>query len=157
MTASREEFNLYNPAFVALALEAAVRGHSERSDGGMSLPLVHSAATIGLFRHLRADLPTTIRTHFATWVTNHPEFRPEFQRLLVGGFPALQAGFQFGLGHGTIALTGSLATAPGNRRRPSPGLSEETNEVLYTSRFVGRWFAKTASPPTILSLLGFDS
>ena len=155
--ASREEFNLYNPALVALTIEEAARGHRERSSDGMVLPLVYATVTIGLFGHLRAELPRTTRTHFATWITNHPEFRPEFQRLLKGGLPALRAGLLFGLGHGTVVLDAAKVSALGNRRRLPDALSGETSEILAASRFVGRWYGKTGSPSTTLSLLGFGS
>lgn len=154
---SREEFNLYNPALIAAVIEESARGHRKSAGTGITLPLVYAASTIGLFGHLRADLPGTTRTHLATWMTRHPEFHPEFQRLLKGGMPALRAGLLFGLGHNALDLDGSTITARGRRRGLPDGLSVETREILAASGFVGRWLGKTGNPSTSLSLLGFTS
>ena len=138
-------------------MEEAVRGFGERSGYAMSLPLVHSAVTIGMFGNLRADLPNSTRTHFATWIASHPEFRPEFQRLLLGAFPALRASFVFGLRHNAFVFNEWQVEKVGRRTRLPADLSDETKEILTASRFVGRWFSKAGSAPTILSLLGFGA
>ena len=155
-TASREEFNLYNPAFVAIVESEAARGHCEDSPDGIPLPLAFAASTIALFGHLRSDLPSSKRTHFAKWVTDHPEFRPEFQRLVRGLVPPLRAGLLFALTHGVVQLEGSTVSAVGRRRALPASTSPETSEILSTARFVGRWFATAGSCSTTLSLLGFS-
>ena len=155
-TSSREEFNLYNPAFVAIVESEAARGHRERSQSGIPLPLVFAASTIALFSHLRSGLPSSTRAHFAKWVTDHPEFRPEFQRLMRGLVPPLRAGLVFALTHGVLRVEGSTVSALGRRRTLPTSTSQETSNILTTARFVGRWFAATGSAPTTLSLLGFS-
>ena len=154
---SREEFNLYNPAFVAIVESETARGHGERSPSGIPLPLVFAASTIALFSHLRKDLPSSKRTYFAKWVTDHPEFRPEFQRLMRGFTPPLRAGLIFALTHGVLRLQGLTVSALGQRQDLPASTSEETTEILDAARFVGRWFATAGTPSTTLSLLGFSA
>lgn len=154
---SREEFNLYNPAFVAIVEGETARGHHERSQDGILLPLAFAASTIALFSHLRKDLPATTRTHFAKWVTDHPEFRPEFQRLMRGFIAPLRAGLIFALTHGTIRLQGLTVSAVGQQIVPPASTSQETTEILNKARFVGRWIATAGTSSTTLSLLGFSA
>ena len=153
--ASREEFNLYNPAFVAIVESEAARGHREKSPDGIPLPLAFAASTVALFGHLRSGLPSSTGTHFAKWITDHPEFRPEFQRLVRGLVPPLRAGLLFALAHGVVQLEGSTVSALGRRRTLPASTSQETRAILSKARFVGRWFATAGSCSTTLSLLGF--
>ena len=152
---SREEFNLYNPAFIAIVESEAARSYRERSSQGMPLPLAFSASTIALFSVLRSGLPSSTRTHLAKWITDNPEFRPEFQRLVSGLVPPLRAGLLFALVHGVVQLEGSTVLSLGRRRTLPDSMSQETNDILSTARFVGRWFATAGSSSTTLSLLGF--
>lgn len=152
---SREEFNLFNPAFTALCLSEAARGHVEETSEPGSLPILFSAVTTALFPHLRANLPRSTRTHVSKWIVDNPEFRPEFQRLASATAPAVRDGLKFAVAHNILRVD-AAHLLPQGRRRPRPvGLSEETTEILARARFLGRWFAKAGSPATVLSLLGF--
>lgn len=153
--ASREEFNLYNPAFIAVVESQAVRGYGERSSDGMPLLLTFAASTIALFDQLRSDLPSSTRTHLAAWITDHPEFRPEFQRLMRGLIPPLRAGLLFALAHGVVKLEGSSLSVLGRQRSLGTAISQESQDVLHKARFAGRWFSTAGSSSTTLSLLGF--
>lgn len=155
--ASREEFNLYNPALIAVVQSEAARGYFGRSSDGMPLPLVFSASAIALFGHLRSDLPSSTRTHLAKWITDNPEFRPEFQRLVRSLVPPLREGLLFALAHNQIQFEGSNVLAQGRRRSLPGSLSQETRSILRTAEFIGRWFGATGSTSTTLSLLGFGS
>lgn len=153
---SREEFNLFNPAFVAFTLSEAARGHVEHAARPGPMPLLFSAATIAMFAHLRAGLPSTTRTHVSTWVVDHPDFRPEFQRLAASCALPIRHGLAFALEHSLLRAEASLLTPEGRRPSRPASLTSETKEVLAASRFLGRWFAKAGSPATVLSLLGFS-
>jgi hypothetical protein len=155
--ASREEFNLYNPAFIALVQSEVARGHRQNSTAGICLPLVFGASTIALFEHLRRDLPSTTRTHLAKWLKDYPEFRPEFQRLVRGSVCPLRAGLLFALTHNAVVLDGASVLAQGRRLALPDSISTETVSILRTARFVGRWFAQAGTAATTLSLIGFSS
>lgn len=153
---SREEFNLFNPAFVAVCLSEAARGHVEGGDEFGSIPILYSATVTGLFSHLRANLPSSTRTHLSKWIVEHPEFRPEFQRLAQATRPAVIDALRFALTHGLLEAETANLVPQGRRRRLPIHLSEETLEILDKTRWLGRWFAKSGSPATVLSLLGFS-
>lgn len=148
---SREEFNLFNPAFIAEVQAEVVRGY--RSN--LELALVFSASTMAVYPHLRDSLPSSTRTRLAKWVTDHPEFRPEFTRLLPGLVPALRRGALFGSQRRLFIVDGSRL-GQASRRRPRPSeLTDETSAALDAASFLGRWFAGSGTPATVLSLLGF--
>ncbi len=153
--ASREEFNLFNPAFTALCLSEAARGHVEESGEPGSLPILFSATIAALFSHLRADLPSSTRTHVSKWIVDHPEFRPEFQRLAKATAPAVKDGLRFAVSHNLLRSDAALLVPQGRRRSRPADFTDETSEILAKARFLGRWFAKAGSPATVLSLLGF--
>lgn len=153
--ASREEFSLFNPAFVALLISESAREHAREAKAPSPLPVGLASATIAMYPLLRGWLPSSTRSHLSKWMADRPEFRPEFQRLFQGSLPPLRAGLLFGLQSQALGMEGAAIAAVGRRAQLPPDLSAETRAILDAARLTGRWFAKTGSTPTVLSLLGF--
>ncbi len=153
---SREEFALFNPAFVAEVVSEATRGHREGIGTPGSVPIVFSAAVIAMYAHVREQLPPTARTHLPKFLLQEPGFRPEFHRLMRGSIVPLWLGLTFATNEGALSLQGLQVVATGARRRRPSGLSEETIAVLEASKWCGRWLGKSGPPATVLSMLGYE-
>ncbi len=155
-SASREEFSLFNPAFVAVLIRESAREHAREAKAPEPLPLGLASATIAMYPVLRGWLPSSTRSHLAKWMADHPEFRPEFQRLFQGSVAPLRAGLLFGLQSQALEMDGAAIAARDRRAKLPNELSDETRAILDAAGLVGRWFAKAGSTPTVLSLLGFE-
>jgi hypothetical protein len=153
---SREEFNLFNPPFLAFVQHRSIYGFGERSAEGMSIPLAFTTATLAVFGHLREALPRTARTHVAKWLSDNPGLPPEIVRLVRGYAPALRRGFMLGLQQGMFQVEDGSLSATKLVRRPA-SLTDETVAAIDAARFAGRWFGGAGSQSTSLSLLGFSS
>ncbi len=156
VSAAREEFSLFNPAFVALLISESAREHTREAKAPEPLPVGLAAATIAMYPVLRGWLPSNTRSHLAKWMTDHPEFRPEFQRLFQGSVAPLRAGLLFGLQSQALGMEGAAITPRGRRAQLPDDLSDETRAIVDAAGLAGRWFAKAGSTPTVLSLLGFE-
>lgn len=155
--ASREEFALFNPPFLAASLFEAAAGFRSETDDDMPIPLAFVATTIAGLPHLRTALPRTVRTHHAVWLTGNPWIRPELSRLFPSLVVPLRAALVVGARNETVELHAWSIRAVARPSRTGLGLSDDTKSILSASRFLGRWYGRSGSPATVLSLLGFSA
>src|SRR5258708_5765318 len=68
----REIGNLLNPAFGALLLRAATKGHLAHEQAGLPLPPAYLILPIVLHQQTRESLRATIKTRLHTWLQDNP-------------------------------------------------------------------------------------
>lgn len=145
---------MLNPALIAAVLAATTEGHKRES--GADFPWVMSfiAAPMVLHNGTRRALPTTTRTHLATWVSRNPILHSGFPERASGLVGPVRTGLRFGLSHDVLRVQGEALVS--NRRRRPRGFQAPTelDEILRKANLVGRWLSKTGSPATVLPLLG---
>ena len=154
---SHEERTLLNPALCAQLLWYAADGCKRDGDslsfeeGFLVLPFV-------LHRRTREDLPRSMRTSLAVWLEEHPLARSRIAaraRLLV---PFTKEAMTFGGVHGLLTIEGGQLRAVEAWRRPVNRVirssSVEVRECAKRAEFIGKWFAATGSPSTVMALLG---
>lgn len=146
----RVEANLLNPALIGMAIAHAAAGYREGAQVPMVWPVAFLIPPIVLHRPTREALPSSTRTHFATWISRQP--------LLVAGYPRraqvmvepTREALRMAIRTQRLMLTGggvvptSLPTAPAG----------EVRQLLKVSSFVGRWLARLDQPSTAFALLG---
>lgn len=155
-SASRDEIAFYNPAFLAAAMRSTASGYQSMAGRGIPVPLLLPAVVIAAFLPLRSLLPRTIRTHHATWISNTPGFRPEFQRLFTTLVEPLRSALLLAVEANAVSVDG-IEVSPGGLTLNPSDPSEETEDVMRAARFLGRWYARSGPAATTLSLLGFES
>jgi hypothetical protein len=147
----RVEASLLNPALIGMSIAYAAMGYQrDNSQVPMPWPMAFLIPPIILHRPTRNELPSDIRTHFATWVTRHP--------LLVAGFPRrarvmaepTREGLRLAIRSGRLNLVGAsvVPTSLG------PQADGELRQLLRASTLVGRWLARLDQPSTAFALLG---
>ena len=154
--ASSEEFALFNPAFLAAVLAESAAGYQNECDEDLPIPLGFVAGAMASIPQLRSALPRTVRTHHAVWLTDHVWVRPEFARLFPSLGPPLRTALLVAATGDVIEVRASRMHAPSRPSRRGLDLTDETEAVLRAARFLGRWYGRSGSPATILSLMGFD-
>jgi hypothetical protein len=155
---SREERALLNPGFCANILWHAARGYGSVNDGRMSFEESFLILPLVLHREIREVLPRDTRTSLAVWLDNNPLARGKIAdraHLLV---PFTKEALTFAGVRGFIHLNGAkLHGEPAWKKSVNVALKESSDEVRICSKradFVGRWFAQTGSPTTVLALMG---
>lgn len=145
---------MLNPALVAALLATAAEGHKRESDMGIPWVLSFVVAPMVLHRGTRNALPTTTRTHLATWISRNPVHRAGLPQRAQGLVEPVRAGMRLGVAHGVLRVEGDRLTALPRRRPRGFQTPPELDEILRKSNLMGRWLSKTDSPATVLALVG---
>lgn len=144
---------MLNPALIAAVLANAAHSYQQESDLAMPWTLSFITAPLVLHRGTRQALPTSIRTHLATWISRNPVIRAGFPSRAQGLVDPIREGIRFGLTQGVFTLEGDRLT--GQTRRPRGFvIPDELADILRSARFVGRWLAKIDNTTTVFAMLG---
>jgi hypothetical protein len=155
---SPEERGLLTPSFCAQLLWHSARGYINNSNAALRFELSFLILPMVLHRETRESLPGGIATSLPVWLDRNSLARSRIAdraRLLV---PFTKEALLFGGLHGLLLISGGMITPSLNwRRRVAATLSDSSDEVRNCARraeFLGRWFAKSGSPDTVMMLLG---
>ncbi len=155
-----EEQRLLNPSFCSMLLWFASAGHASvsRQRVGISFEECFLVLPMVLHREIRESLPTKITTSLAVWIGNNPlapAIIADRARALV---PFTKEAIRFAGGYGVLQLERAVVHANSDwKKRMATVLadsSEEVHSCAKRAEFVGRWFAKTGSAETVMSLMG---
>ena len=153
----REVANLFNPAFTSLLLSRTLAGYSGGDGSGMPLVLAYLVLPIVLHPDTRDALPRAASTTMYGWIAEYPHLKALFPARARRSVPFTQEAIRFGIMYGKLAISaGSLVTGS-HRYAQSAMPSDATDEVklcLQKAAFLGRWFADTESPRTVLATWG---
>lgn len=154
---SREERILLNPALCAELLWYAARG-CVRDGDGLSFEEGFLILPFVLHRRTREELPRAKQTSLAVWLDANPLVRGRIAtraQLLV---PFTKEAMTFGGVHGLLQIEdGQLQAVDAWRlsvNRAIRASSDEVRECAKRAEFVGKWFAATGSPSTVMALMG---
>jgi ABC-three component (ABC-3C) system Middle Component 3 len=148
-----EERVLLNPAFLALLLRRTVAGYAEESGTDFPLPLAFIALPITIHRSTREELPVQIRTSLPIWLQEHQFLREGFAARARAVAPAVWEALDVGLSHDLLRRSGDgLRTAVEPAR--SQRATSETEALMKSAYFVGRWLARAGDVPTTYLLWG---
>ncbi|GAA1963327.1 three component ABC system middle component [Catenulispora subtropica] len=145
---------MLNPALVAVIVAEASRGHLKESGDDIPWMLSFVVAPMVLHRGTRESLPTSTRTHFATWASDNPVLRAGFPQRAIGLVEHVREGIRFGLARDVFHLVGDRIVAPAHRKPRGFEIPAELGEIIRKANLAGRWMAKSDSPSAIFAILG---
>ncbi|MEU2168050.1 three component ABC system middle component [Micromonospora chersina] len=144
---------MLNPALIAAILASTADGYRKESGQTLPWPLSFIVVPLVLHRGTRQALPSSTRTHLATWTSKHPLLRAGFPPRAQGLVQPVKEGLRFGLAHGVLSLEGD--GLQGKIRRPRGfQMPEELADILRRASFVGRWLAKIDNTATVFAVFG---
>ena len=152
----REERALFNPAFIAVLLHAAVRGHAERANGrAFAIGYLYLIPPLALHQETRELLPTTVASSMPQWIGAHPGALVGLGDRVSAFRPLVSDACCFALRSGVLQTGPGGVTAGRLRRRPAGSPSSmEVDRCISRSAFLGRWFAGQADIVTAFALWG---
>ena len=155
---SQEERALMNPAFCSLLLWWAARGYGAVNREGLSFQESFLVLPLVLPGKVRRLLPTDARTSLAVWIRRNPLVPGIVANTAKVLVPVTRESLMWGARHGLVTMEGGNLHAvsswqAGISRSADQG-SDETRSCQKRAEFVGRWFARTRGPSTVLALLG---
>jgi hypothetical protein len=143
---------LLNPAFIALILAHAARGHHKRTGRPMAMSLCFLVAPIVLHAPTRAALPRKVTARFGGWLDTHPLLRAGMAGRARAVEPAVRAGLREGLRGGVLTLFGSDVAGKLPRRQAGLTFSDEVDDILKRAEFIGGWLGLAGSPAAIYAM-----
>jgi hypothetical protein len=153
-----EVANLLNPAFTAAALRMAVSGYFREANVGMPFEIAFLVFPIALHEATRNRLPRSVSTLLHTWLQENRDVVIEFPERTRSLVPFTKEAIVFACQRGVLTIDdeGALhaGDAPLKKLASYKAVSDEIKEIFNRAEFVGRWFALSGTPVTILTLLG---
>lgn len=139
---------------MSVVLAQVCRGYAQKAGGKpVPLPLTFIAAPVVLHGPTRRALPRQARSKLGPWLDDHPVLRAGFPRRARSISGAVQAGIRDGLRTGLLALSESgLSAEQPQLSAAGVVLSDEVDEILSRSAFVGGWLALAGHPTAIYAL-----
>jgi hypothetical protein len=143
---------LLNPAFIALILAYAARGHHKRTDGPMALSLCFVVAPMVLHEPTRGALPRKVTARFGGWLDTNPLLRAGMPSRARAVAPAVRSGLREGLRGGVLTLSDDKVAGHPRRRPRGLTLSDEVDDILKRAEFAGGWLGLAGSPAAIYAM-----
>lgn len=153
----REVANLFNPAFTSLLLSKTLAGYAGSEPKSLPIALSYLVLPIILHPDTRDALPRAASTNMFGWIAENPHLKAVFPRRARRAIPFTQEAIRFGIIYGKLSVSGS-SLVTGTRKfalnAAPPDATGEVRGCLQKAAFLGRWFAESDSPDTILATWG---
>jgi hypothetical protein len=153
-----EVANLLNPAFTGAALRMAVSGYFREANIGMPYELAFLVFPFALHEATRSRLPRAVSTLLHTWLQENRDVVVQFPERTRSLVPFTKEAIVFTCQRSVVTVDDDGALHPGDAILKKVASyktdSDEIKQVLNRAEFVGRWFALSGTPVTILTLLG---
>jgi len=153
-----EVANLLNPAFTGAALRMAVSGYFGETNAGMPFELAFLVFPFALHEATRSRLPRAVSTLLHTWLQENRDVVVQFPERTRSLVPFTKEAIVYTCQRDVLTVDDEGALHPGDAKLKKVAAyktaSNEVKEALGRAEFVGRWFALSGTPVTILTLLG---
>lgn len=155
---SKEEANLYNPAYVGVVLYQAIRECSEKKPEGLHCSLVYLIAPLTLSIRYSSILPSTVSTPLAGWVAESEGQLVGFANSVNAFIDVVNAAVIFLLEKRAISLSEKGFFLISDKSMPKMPAMVKKNEVFKMAflgaGFLGRWFGQCPTVEGIYTHLG---
>ncbi|MDP9865601.1 MULTISPECIES: three component ABC system middle component [Streptosporangium] len=152
---SREERNLFNPAFAGLLVTRAVQGHEQDNSPGCHLLLAVLAPVMAFTAPVRAVLPKNVSSTTVNWIERESAARVHLRQAAPVLGPLVREGLLLSLRAGVLVLDEQhLVRSTGRVPKRISGDTLEVTQIQRASLFLGRWLSRAGDLPTIFTLLG---
>jgi Family of unknown function (DUF6521) len=149
---SEEERLLLNPALLSAALTFCAKSYFEQTGHGLPLPLAVVSVVLVLTPSFRSEKPKTTRTVLSAWLSEHPEHRVRLSQRAPFFVDPVRHAVIFGCRYEALRIDEDGGLLPGTLKKHP--VSEDVTAIFKTADFVGRWFAMTGAPSTVMTLWG---
>lgn len=157
----REEANLFNPYFLAIAIRQVARAYETARDEKFPWPFPFLCVPLLLHEHSRRQLPYNSRTDLVVWLSDHPDIRfltTGRVRLLR---PHVREALLVGVREGILTIDRpGLTISEGPTRLTQTRIDRtgvDAGEILKEATKLGRWLARNGTWQYQLTLWGVSA
>lgn len=148
--------NLLNPAFMSIVIASISKGYCEESDHGIDLPLLQLAVSLILNKSISKKLPKQKTTSMPGWINSNISLLIGFREKSDDLFTYLKEGIIWGGNHNILCINDESKICLLPDANPQFFKSIQSNrglcEYYRTSVRMGRWFAVSGLPKTVLQI-----
>ena len=149
-----ERDRLFNPAFLAVLTREMASAYKQERDRPLPVLLLFIGLPLALQTRSRSALPGGVGTSMTSFLERFPAIRLGFAERAASLAPSVRKGLLYAISKGLVSLESGLISPTTIVRRVRPELSDEVNEIVSKSRFVGRWLGRAGDQKTIAALWG---
>ena len=154
-----EEARLFNPPFLGSLSYEFVKAYGNKREGSAPMSLTAVSLAISLHGESRRRLPYSIVTSLYEWLQKNEDLLIGFPDRTRGLLPYVHEAVMFAMAHNAIVIKEGQHLQIGSKRVHFPAkfvekTTAETRDIIHRTKFVGRWFAKSVSEPSILAAWG---
>lgn len=154
-----EEAYLFNPAFGATLIAETVEDYGDKAKHPLPFAVAFLVLPIVLHETTRKTLPKSTLTALLPWAQDNRESLVGFVERARQLQEVTRESILFGLQTEILAIEddGGLVVGPKRKSvtlRRAPLFTDEVNECVERSRFLGRWFAASGPAANIFSTWG---
>lgn len=151
---SREEYALYNPAFISTLCRRAVDGTFKEYGFGLPIPLAYIAVGLTLTPRVISEGKPTMRSHLSAWINQDAGRIFEIHECLPALTKPIAAGIRFGIAFDLLSVAESSIV---QGSQPLNTMNSTRFKTTYDAErmayFYGRWLPKAGSTESVLSTL----
>ncbi|HDS1200849.1 TPA: hypothetical protein QD004_000096 [Shewanella algae] len=155
---SKEEANLYNPAYIGVILYQAIRECSKQNQQGLHCSLLYLIAPLSLSGRYSSVLPATVSTPLAGWAADFEGHLVGFANSVSAYIDVVNMAIVFLLEKEAISLSENGFFLINNETLPKLPAMVNKNEAFKRAflgaGFLGRWFGQSPSVEAIYTHLG---
>jgi hypothetical protein len=149
-----EARTLFNPAFLALIVREAARGHRDEVDLPLPFELAFLGVAIGTHDQIVESLPANIATSMLTWADRNPLGRIQIAPRAKELVPMTREAIRLGARTGALTVSDTGQISAGALRRGPGARAIREGPNFQASFFLGRWMARVGDPVTTLRIWG---
>lgn len=153
-----EERALFNPCFFSLLLWQAAGGHMKEAGAGLPFTTTFLVLPLVLHKETRDLLPRKVTTSLPVWLDESPMIRARFVERAGMLAPYTKEALIFGGERKLLMIdSDSITGERGWKRKIDAELERSSDEVRSCAKkaeFLGRWYARSGRPETLMALLG---
>lgn len=154
-----EEANLFNPPFICSLICEFLKDFAKTDRTSAPLLLIVIALTTSLHRISRERLPHSTVTSLYEWLQNNEELLIGFSTRAKNITPHIKESILFGLSFEALQSCSEHSLAAGSNKVSFPkqfvtGTTPEIQDIIYRTKFMGRWLSKSGSEISIAAAWG---
>jgi hypothetical protein len=157
-TLPAEERALLNPAFCSSLLWQAANGFLATTQSSLPFEIAFLVLPIALHQRTREALPRTSATSIPTWLHDNARLRPTIANRARLLNPFTKEAIIFGCTYSMLSMKrGGISAANAWKAKVvklKGSDSEEVRDCVRLANFLGKWFGRAGSAPTIMSIFG---
>jgi len=152
---SVEDKDLFNPAFLAVVIQAAAASYEATKKSGIPFELLFLVCPLAIPADTRGRLPATAGKSFGAWIQENDDIRVDFDLYARPLVDVTKSAIMMLIDNGMIhILDNGCVTVPRGKKAALSSDSTDVTASIAAAVLVGKLFSKVGSATNVYAMLG---